>query len=62
LPVCAWCTGQYGIDGVYVGVPALLSSAGVREIVELDLNEGELRALRTAADGIREKCADLAGL
>jgi malate/lactate dehydrogenase len=39
-----------------------LSSAGVREIVELDLNEGELRALRTAADGIREKCADLAGL
>jgi malate dehydrogenase len=62
LPVCAWCTGQYGIDGVYVGVPALLPSAGVREIVELDLNEGELRALRTAADGIREKCADLAGL
>jgi malate dehydrogenase len=62
LPVCAWCTGQYGIDGVYVGVPARLSRSGVEEIVELDLNEDELRALRAAAEGIRAKCADLAGL
>jgi malate dehydrogenase len=62
LPVCAWCTGQYGIDGVYVGVPALLSRVGVRRIVELELNEDELLALRTAAEGIRAKCADLAAL
>lgn len=62
LPVCAWCTGEYGIDGVYVGVPAVLSRAGVERIVELDLNEDELAALRAAAEGIREKCADLAGL
>ncbi len=62
LPVCAWCTGQYGIEGVYVGVPARLGSSGVEEIVELDLNEGELAALREAAEGIRAKCADLANL
>ncbi|HZP90350.1 MAG TPA: malate dehydrogenase [Actinomycetota bacterium] len=62
LPACAWCTGQYGIDGVYVGVPVRLSRAGVQEIVELDLNDDELRALRTAAEGIRAKCADLARL
>jgi len=62
LPVCAWCTGQYGIDGVYVGVPARLGRAGVEEIVELDLNQEELAALRTAAEGIRAKCADLAKL
>ncbi|MGZ5353124.1 MAG: malate dehydrogenase [Actinomycetota bacterium] len=62
LPVCAWCTGQYGIDGVYVGVPARLSRRGVEEIVELDLNEDELTALRAAAEGIRAKCADLAQL
>jgi malate dehydrogenase len=62
LPVCAWCTGQYGISEVYVGVPARLGRAGVEEIVELDLNEGELEALRSAADGIRAKCADLAKL
>jgi malate dehydrogenase len=62
LPVCAWCTGEYGIDGVYVGVPARLSAEGVAEIVELDLNEDELEALRAAAEGIRAKCADLASL
>jgi malate dehydrogenase len=60
LPVCAWCTGQYGISDVYVGVPVRLGSRGVEEIVELDLNDEELSALRTAAEGIREKCADLA--
>jgi malate dehydrogenase len=62
LPVCAWCTGEYGIDGVYVGVPAVLSRSGVERIVELDLNEDELGALRAAAEGIRAKCADLASL
>jgi malate dehydrogenase len=59
LPVCAWCTGQYGIEGVYVGVPARLGRGGVEEIVELDLNDVELRALRDAAESIRAKCADL---
>jgi malate dehydrogenase len=59
LPVCAWCTGQYGISDVYVGVPARLGRGGVKDIVELDLNDDELAALRAAADGIRAKCADL---
>jgi malate dehydrogenase len=62
LPVCAWCTGQYGISDVYVGVPVRLGRAGVEEIVELDLNEEELEALRQAAEGIRAKCEDLAKL
>jgi malate dehydrogenase len=62
LPVCAWTTGQYGISTVYVGVPAKLGRGGVEEIVELDLNQDELAALREAAEGIRAKCADLASL
>ena len=62
LSACAWCTGQYGIHDVYVGVPVRLSRGGVEEIVELDLNEGELLQLRAAAEGIRAKCADLAHL
>jgi malate dehydrogenase len=62
LPVCAWCTGQYGISDVYVGVPARLGRLGVEEIVELDLNDQELEQLRSAAEGIRAKCEDLAGL
>ncbi len=59
LPVCAWATGQYGISDVYVGVPAKLGRGGVEEIVELELNDEELSALRAAAEGIRAKCADL---
>jgi malate dehydrogenase len=59
LPVCAWATGQYGIDDVYVGLPAKLSRGGVEGIVELDLSDEELAALRAAAEGIRAKCADL---
>ena len=62
LPVCAWTTGQYGITDTYVGVPVRLGPGGVEEIVELDLNEDELAALRQAAEDIRAKCADLAKL
>ncbi len=62
LPICAWATGQYGISDVYVGVPAKLGPGGLKEIVELDLNDDELSKLREAAEGIRVKCADLAKL
>src|SRR5438093_4971680 len=62
LPACAWCEGQYGIRDVYVGVPVRLSASGVEEIVELELNEAEMGALRAAAEGIRAKCVDLAKL
>jgi malate dehydrogenase len=62
LPVCAWTSGEYGISDAYVGVPARLGANGVEEIVELDLNDDELTKLREAAEGIRAKCADLAGL
>ncbi|TMK31453.1 MAG: malate dehydrogenase [Actinobacteria bacterium] len=62
LPACVWCEGQYGIRDVYVGVPVRLSASGVEEIVELELNEAEMGALRAAAEGIRAKCADLAKL
>ena len=62
LPVCAWVSGEYGIRDVYVGVPVRLSGRGVEEIVELDLDDRELAALRKAAEGIRAKCADLSKL
>lgn len=59
LPVCAWVTGQYGIDDVYLGVPAKLGPEGVTEIVELELSPSELAQLTEAADAIRGRCADL---
>jgi malate dehydrogenase len=62
LPACVWATGQYGISEVFVGLPARLGRGGVREIVELDLGEEALAALREAAEGIRSRCRDLEGL
>jgi malate dehydrogenase len=58
MPVCAWVTGQYGIDGVYLGVPARLGRGGVREVVELPLAGAELANLREAAEAVRAKQAD----
>jgi malate dehydrogenase len=58
-PVCAYLTGQYGIEGVFVGVPAVLSRRGVDEVRELDLAPAELAELRAAADAVRAKCAEL---
>jgi malate dehydrogenase len=55
LPVSAWLEGQYGIDGVYLGVPARLGPLGVEEIIELPLAEAELAALRVAAEAVRGK-------
>jgi malate dehydrogenase len=61
-PVCAWVDGQYGISGVYLGVEAELGATGVRRVVERDLTEPELAALREAADAVRAKQADVASL
>jgi malate dehydrogenase len=60
MPVCAWVTGQFGISDVYLGVPARLGAEGVKEIVELPLSDDEVAALRTAADAVRAKQADVA--
>src|SRR6516165_3809116 len=62
LPVCAWVDGQYGISGVYLGVEAEIGREGVRRIVERDLTEAELAGLRTAAEAVRAKQADVASL
>lgn len=62
MPVCAWTTGEYGIEGVYLGVLATIGAGGVKEIVELDLTADELSALRGAAGAVAEKVEELHGL
>ncbi|MDD9994136.1 MAG: malate dehydrogenase, partial [Dehalococcoidia bacterium] len=54
LPCTAYLTGQYGINGLYVGVPVKLGAGGVEEIVEFDLTAGEHAALCRSADSVRE--------
>jgi malate dehydrogenase len=62
LPVCAWVDGEYGISGVYLGVEAEIGRAGVRSVVQRDLTDTELAALREAAEAVRAKQADVASL
>jgi malate dehydrogenase len=62
MPVCAWVDGQYGISGVYLGVEAEIGSVGVRRVVERDLSQAEVTALREAAEAVRAKQADVASL
>jgi malate dehydrogenase len=62
LPVCAWVDGQYGIEGVYLGVEAELGAGGVRRVVERDLTEPELAGLREAAEAVKAKAKDAASL
>jgi malate dehydrogenase len=54
--------GEYGINGVYLGVEAEIGREGVRRVVEGDLSESELSGLREAAEAVRAKQADVAEL
>jgi malate dehydrogenase len=62
MPVCAWTEGEYGVTDVYLGVPARIGAGGVTEIVELPLTGQELAELRSAADAVKEKVAELGTL
>ena len=54
LPCAALLNGQYGIDGLYVGVPVKLGAGGVEEIIEIKLTDEENAALRRSADAVQE--------
>jgi malate dehydrogenase len=54
LPCTAYLEGEYGIDGLYMGVPVKLGSAGVEQILEVELDDAEQAALRASADAVRE--------
>jgi malate dehydrogenase len=54
LPCTAYLEGEYGIDGLYMGVPVKLGAAGIEEVVELELSEDEQTALQESADAVRE--------
>ncbi len=62
MPVCAWVDGEYGINGVYLGVEAQLGSNGINKVVETKLTEDELAALKVAAEAVRTKQADVKNL
>jgi malate dehydrogenase len=61
LPCTVCLEGEYGIDGLYIGIPARIGAAGVEEIVELDLSDAERAELEASAGAVREVVGVLAG-
>ena len=54
LPCAALLNGQYGIDGLYIGVPVVLGSNGIERILEISLTSAEQTMLQHSADAVRE--------
>jgi len=57
LPCAAYLQGEYGIDGLFVGVPVKLGKGGVEEIIRLNLTDGELASLHKSAAAVGELVA-----
>lgn len=53
LPVSAYLQGEYGESDIFSGVPAIIGGNGVEKVIELDLNEGELTALKKSINSVR---------
>jgi malate dehydrogenase len=54
LPCTAYLEGEYGIDGLYMGVPVKLGAAGIEAIYQLDLTDEEQALLKKSSDAVRE--------
>jgi malate dehydrogenase len=54
VPVCAWLTGEYGLNNIYMGVPVKLGKKGITEIIKLDLNSDEMALVNASAAAVKE--------
>lgn len=54
MPCAAYLQGEYGINGLFVGVPVKLGAQGIEQIVEIELSESERALLKKSADAVKE--------
>lgn len=59
LPTCAYLNGEFGINGYYVGVPAVLGANGAERIIELTLNDDEKTMLNNSVEAVKVLVADM---
>ncbi len=59
LPCAAHLKGEYGHEGIFLGVPCKLGEGGLKEIIQVELTDSEEAALRTSADAVRDTMAAL---
>lgn len=59
LPCAAWLEGEYGLEGLFLGVPCKLGRKGLEEVIEVDLTADEQAALGASANAVRETMSKL---
>jgi malate dehydrogenase len=59
LPCATYLTGEYGVDGLFVGVPVVLGAGGMERVIEIKLSADEQAAFGHSADAVRELVAKL---
>jgi len=58
FPCAARLNGEYGINGLFLGVPVKLGKGGIKEIIEVDLNDEEQQLLNTSAEHVKSVLAE----
>ena len=53
LPCAAWCDGQFGLDGFYVGVPTIIGANGIERIVEIQMTKDEQAMFNSSVDAVK---------
>ena len=53
LPCAAWCDGQYGLNGMYVGVPTVIGAHGIEKVIEIRLNKDETAMFQKSVDSVK---------
>ena len=54
LPCSAWLEGEYGLEGLFLGVPCKLGRNGLEQVIEVELTDDERAALEQSAESVRE--------
>jgi malate dehydrogenase len=58
IPCASLCEGEFGIDGYFIGVPTVIGSDGVEQILEFDLHDNEKTALDKTLDAVKKTVAE----
>ena len=59
IPVCAKLEGEYGVNGLFVGVPAIIGANGVEQVIEVDLTESEKEAFAHSVEAVSKTCGEV---
>jgi malate dehydrogenase len=58
LPACSLCEGEYGVDGLFIGVPTMIGAKGIEKIFEIKLNDEEKAQLQKTVDTVKATVAE----